>query len=168
VRAARQGECPSPPAIAALYADPEGPSVPSRQLAHFASCDECLEDLHRVLHLRSASERDPRDTLGPQDRGPEKFRHGRCIERGGHHHDPQVRPARSLQPPQESQREVALQMTLVKFVEHHRTHPFQPWIRQEPPGEHPLGQESKPRARPGNLFETYLIPDGFSDGLAAL
>ncbi len=70
VFAARQTPCLERAALCRLYQDPEGGSVSSGVLAHLVSCASCLEAVTELLELRPVSHRDPRDMLGPHDRGP--------------------------------------------------------------------------------------------------
>ena len=91
----------------------------------------------------------------------------RRIERRRHHDDLQIRPARTLQPPQQRQREIAFQMPLVEFVEHHAPHALQSRVAQHAAREHALGQEAQPRTRSRYFFEAHLIADRAARRLAA-
>ena len=52
-------------------------------------------------------------------RTAEVFGHGRHIERGGHHDQPQIGTPRALQAAEQCQCQVALQVALMKLVEDH-------------------------------------------------
>ena len=91
----------------------------------------------------------------------------RRVERRRHDDDPQIGPPRALQAPQQRQREVAFQMPLVEFVEHHAAHALQLRVAQQAAGEHALGQEAQARARTGYLLEAHLVADGLARRLAA-
>ena len=72
-----------------------------------------------------------------------------------------------LQPAQQREREVALQVALVKLVEHHGADALQPRIGEQAARQHAFGEEAQARARPGDLFEAHLVADGLADALAA-
>jgi len=93
--------------------------------------------------------------------------HGRGIERGRHHHQPQVGAARALQAAEQSQCQVALQVALVKLVEHHAAGAFQIGVGEQAAGEHAFGQESQARRGAGDLLEAHLVTHGAAERLAA-
>ena len=95
------------------------------------------------------------------------FRHGIGIESRRHDHDSQIGP-RPLQALQQCQREIAFEVALMKFIEHHSRHPLQERIGKQPPREYALSDESQPRARGNRFFKPDLISDSLSDRFAEL
>ncbi len=91
---------------------------------------------------------------------------GRGVERRRHHDQPQFRSSRGLKPAQERQREIALQMPLMKFIQDDGTHAVEMRIGQQAASQHALGQEPKPRARAAHVFESHLVAGGFAELLA--
>lgn len=82
VFAAQQTPCPSYATLHGLYHDADARSVSSTVLAHIVSCPTCLDAVNQLLKLRPRSQRDPRDMLGPHDRGPRGS--GRLTRGPGH------------------------------------------------------------------------------------
>ena len=95
------------------------------------------------------------------------FRHGIGIESRRHDHDSQIGPC-PLQALQQRQREIAFEVALVKFIEHHGRHPLQERIRKQPPREYALSDESQPRATGNRFFKPDLISDSLSNWFAEL
>ena len=132
---------------------------------------------HLVFHRRGRMRRvldfervltSCRPKHGQRLRGAKVLRDRRRVQRGGHDDDLEIRPARPLQAPQQGQREIAFEMALVEFVEHHAPHAREVGIAQHAACEHALGQEAQARTGPGDFFEAHLIADCLADGLAAL
>ena len=98
----------------------------------------------------------------------EIFGNGRGIQRGRHHDQAQIPPARSLQTAQQRQRQIALEVPLVEFVEHHAADALQIGIREQAAREHAFGKESQARVRAGDLFEAHLVADRVTQRLAPL
>ena len=74
----------------------------------------------------------------------------RGVECRRHHHQLEIGPPRALQPAQQRQRQIAFQMALVEFVEHHAGHALERRVAQQAAREHAFGQkaQARPRARP--------------------
>ena len=68
----------------------------------------------------------------------------------------------ALQPVQQRDREIGLQMALMKLVQHHRIHACQQWIGDQTACENAFGDKSKPGFGARDLFEANLIADRFS------
>jgi hypothetical protein len=90
------------------------------------------------------------------------------VERGRHHHQAQVTPVVLLQAAEQGQREIAIQVPLVEFIQHHGADMGQLRIGKEAAGQHALGHEAQAGARAGHFFETHLVPDALPERLAAL
>jgi hypothetical protein len=105
--------------------------------------------------------------LRPQDGTPQVVGDRPGLQRGGHHDQRQIRPF-LLQPAQERERDVAVQMPLVKLVEEDRGHAPQVRIPQEAPREDALGHEADPRPRARDVLEAHLVADHLADLLAQL
>ena len=99
---------------------------------------------------------------------PRYSRDRRGVQGGGHDDDLEIGPPRALQAPQQGQREIAFEMALVEFVEHHAAHARQIGVAQHAAREHALGQEAQARAGSRHFFEAHLIADCLADGLTAL
>ena len=83
----------------------------------------CFEWLRRVRQMLDRKVEQP--SFGTHDRTTVKiFRHGIGIESRRHDHDSQI-GSRALQSLQQCQREIAFEVALVKFIEHHRRHALQ-------------------------------------------
>src|ERR1700730_6008394 len=95
----------------------------------------------------------------------EIFRDRRGIESRRHDYDSEFGP-RMLQPFQQRQREIAVQVALMKFVEYDGGHALQIGIGKKSPREYALDNKSQPRARANRFFEPDLISDGLADLLA--
>jgi hypothetical protein len=67
-------------------------------------------------------------------------RHRSGIERSRHHYDPQIGP-RSLQPLQQSQREVTVQVSLVELIQDNCIDAFEAGIRKQSPRQNALGDK---------------------------
>ena len=65
----------------------------------------------------------------------------------------------ALEPAQEREREVAVEVALVELVEDDRADRRERGVGEEPPGEEPLGDEADPRPRAGDLLEADLVAD---------
>ena len=101
-----------------------------------------------------------------QDRAvAQVLRNGRGVERRRHDDQPQIGLV-LLQPPQQRQRQIGIEMPLMKLVQDHRADAGQRGIGQQPPRQHAFGQEPQARARTADVFEAHLIADGFADALA--
>jgi hypothetical protein len=74
----------------------------------------------------------------------------------------------ALQAPQQGQRQIALQMALMEFVEHHAAHAREVRIAQHAPREHAFGEEAQARARSRHLLEAHLVAHRLAHALAAL
>ena len=81
--------------------------------------------------------------LAADDLGLQVLRKGRGFERG--RHDDQLDPRK--QASGERKREIAREMSLVEFVQHHRAHPSQRGIREDATREDALGDVPEARAR---------------------
>ena len=107
--------------------------------------------------------------LGAQNRAvPQVGRHRAGIQGGRHDGQPQIRPRGPLQTIEQRQRQVAVQMTLVKLVERHGLHLPDLRVRKQPAREHALGHEAQPGAGSGGLLEAHLEAYRFAYTLAQL
>jgi hypothetical protein len=96
--------------------------------------------------------------------GHRSGRHG-----GRHDHDAQRRPIGiALQPAQQGQGQVALQVALVELVDDHGADAGQDRVGHELAREHALGDEADPRARADRAVEADLVADGVTHALATL
>ena len=93
--------------------------------------------------------------LAADDLGLQVLRKGRGFERG--RHDDQLDPRK--QASGERKREIAREMSLVEFVQHHRAHPSQRGIREDATREDALGDVPEARARGAGLLEADLPAD---------
>jgi hypothetical protein len=91
----------------------------------------------------------------------------RRIERGRHHDDAHLRPG-ALETLQECQREIAVQVALVEFVEDNRVDALEGWIGQEPAGQNTLRDKPQSRARANPLLETDLVANRSANLFARL
>jgi hypothetical protein len=91
----------------------------------------------------------------------------RRIERGRHHDNPNL-PSRALEPLQEYQRKITVQVSLVELVENDRIDSPEGWICKQTAGQNALRDKSQSRAWSGLLFETDLIADRSSNLFAQL
>ena len=81
------------------------------------------------------------------------------VERGRHHHDLQIGPRGLAESPQQREGQIALQMTLVKLIEHDRSNPAQQRIADWPARQNALGHELQSRRASHHPLETDLVPD---------
>ncbi len=148
----------------------EDQHVPIQPVANQRLQGSCHLLLQRRRRSRGVSDRNGElAAFGAQHRAAaQKRRHRPGVHRGRHHHQPQVGPRGLLEPPQQRQREIALQVALVKLVEHHRGHPVEPGVRKQAARQHALGHEPQPRSRPGHLLKTHLVAGGLAGALAHL
>jgi hypothetical protein len=105
-------------------------------------------------HVHDRALQEPRDRLG--------------LERCAHHHQPQLGAAYALQPAQQREREVALQVALVELIEQHRRHAAQLGICDQPAREHAFGHEADARLRRAHVLEAHLISDASADRFGEL
>jgi len=70
-----------------------------------------------------------------------------------------------LEMSKKSQREIALQMPLVKLVQDYCTDAAQFRIGQQTPRENAFGQKTQTCARPADVFEPDLVADGVAHTL---
>jgi hypothetical protein len=89
--------------------------------------------------------------------------HGRGVESRRHHYQPKLRARRFLQPAQQSEREVAIEMALVKLVKQHRADAGEFGIAQQPPREHPFRHKSQTCVRTADILKANLIADRFAE-----
>jgi len=101
-------------------------------------------------------------------RAAQVFGDGSGVERGRHHDQAKIGPARLLQAAQQRQRQVAFEMPLVKFIEHHAAHPLEIRVGKQAAREHPFREESQARGGAGDFLEAHLISHRPADLLAAL
>ncbi len=106
--------------------------------------------------------------FGPESSRAQERGHGRGVESGGHYDNPKVGPACALEPAPQSQREVALEVALVKLVKNHGSHSREQRVGEKPAREHALRKETQACARPGYLFESDLIADRTADSFSQL
>ncbi len=94
------------------------------------------------------------------------------LQRRGHHHQPQRRQPQLrspfLQPPQQRQRQVRIQVPLMELIQHHGIHSAELRIPQQPSRQHTFGHKPQPRPRPRSLLKTHLVADGPADLFAQL
>ncbi len=64
------------------------------------------------------------------------------------------------------ERQIGVEMALMKFVEHHDADAAQLRIRQKPARQNPFGEKSQTRARTADIFEPNLIADGIANAFA--
>ena len=72
----------------------------------------------------------------------EKSRNRPGVERRRHHDEFQIRSRGLLQPSEQGQREVGLQVALVKFVKRDDADILQRWVGEQSPRQHAFGQEA--------------------------
>jgi hypothetical protein len=73
-----------------------------------------------------------------------------------------------LEAAEEREGEIAFEVAFVEFVEDDAIDAAEFGIAQQAAGEDAFGDEAKPGARAGGIFEADLIADSFADSLAAL
>ncbi|MEK7797024.1 MAG: hypothetical protein AAB315_06190, partial [Pseudomonadota bacterium] len=71
---------------------------------------------------------------------PEQLRHCGAVQRRGHHKDFQIRPQVAPAVERQRQRQVGVQVALMKFVEDHQPHAVERGIGLQPARENTLGQ----------------------------
>ena len=69
----------------------------------------------------------------------------------------EIRPGGALEPAQQREREVALEVALVELVEQDDADGGEGGRGEELPGEEPLGDEADPRPRRGHVLEPDLV-----------
>ena len=79
-------------------------------------------------------------------------------ERGRHDDDLQIWPL-TLQTPCKSQHEIAIQVTLMKFVDHDAADAIQHRIFKQHAQHHAFGDVGQPRLATGDVFKAHLITD---------
>ena len=110
-----------------------------------------------------------RATLRAQDRAvAEVASDRRGIERGRHGDEAKVWSRVRLQPSQESERHLRLQVPLVEFVEQDGGNAAKHGVGDELSCEHALRDESDASPRPGRVFEADRVPDRLTEPLAEL
>ena len=88
------------------------------------------------------------------------------FKRRGHHDDEQVRPQRFLDFQRPRERDVPVQMALVKLVKTDRLHPAQRGVRKHLAKQDPLRHVTDPGGRRAHAVEPDLVAD-LAPGLAA-
>ena len=126
-----------------------------RQAAIVGSLE--MLDLHRIAPSFA-----PHDGTGEE--GRDRFR----LQGRRHDGELQIRPRGPHQPRQKRKREIAVQVALVEFVEHHRSHAGQRRIAEQAPGENGFRQEAQAGVRSGDVLEADLVPDRLAQLLFAL
>ena len=106
--------------------------------------------------------------LRAHDAAPEERRDGAGIERRRHRDDAKVGPRRLLHAPEERERDVALEVTLVELVEEHGRHAAKERVGEQPSREDALGHEAHARSRARRVLEANRVADGLADALAEL
>ncbi len=53
-------------------------------------------------------------------------------------------------------------MALMKFIQNHGVDALKIRVGEQPPSQHSLGQESQPRTRPADVFESHLVASRFA------
>ena len=121
-----------------------------------------------IVGLLDVLDRDlERPALGPHDRGAEERRDRLGVERRRHHHQAQLGPPRA-QPGDQRQREIAVEVALVKLVDDHAADAAQLAVGEQPAGQDTLGREPDPRLRPDAAVEPDLVADLPADLTAPL
>ncbi|GAO02033.1 hypothetical protein PSR1_00900 [Anaeromyxobacter sp. PSR-1] len=106
--------------------------------------------------------------LRAERRRAQERRHRAGVERGRHRDELQIGAGRALEPPEEREREVALQVALVELVEHHRADAGERGLGEQAPGQEPLGHVADAGARARHLVEPHLVADRLAGPLAQL
>ena len=91
----------------------------------------------------------------------EQLLEGLGVERGRHHHNPQLGPGVAPQIGQQRHGQIEIETALVHFVEHHTRHVFEERVALDLAQQHALGHRNQPSTRAGAVFETHLPADGF-------
>ena len=109
------------------------------------------------------------DASGRLDDGSasEEGGHLRRLERRRHHDDLQIGAQRALRITRERQAEIALQASLVEFVEQDCGHPLQFRIVEDHAREHAFGDDLDARLRSHARIQTHAIADRLANALAA-
>ena len=116
-----------------------------------------MRNRHRVA---AASTAEPRRV--------EELRQPLAVERGRHHHDPQVHAQRRLHIQRQCQAEVGGEVAFVELVEHDRADAFERGIVLDHAGEDALGDHLDPRRCRDLVVEADAVADRLADLLAAL
>ncbi len=90
------------------------------------------------------------------------------IERGGHHHQFEIRSLALLEVPKQRQAQVAGQVTLVELVQDHESDLRNATIGKQLPFQHAFGDEAQARAGAGDFLEAYLVTHQTPEGLSHL
>ena len=98
---------------------------------------------------------------------PEQLRHCGAVQRRGHHKDFQIRPQVAPAVERQRQRQVGVQVALMKFIENHQPHAFKRGVRLQPTRENPLGQHFNARCLRHLGIEADAIAHGFANGFVA-
>jgi hypothetical protein len=154
--------------------DLRGPWKKDEQVARRSALQE-LADRARDLRFERtlvgfARVRHRNFVLTPRARDhgrPEERRYRRRIERRRHHDEHEIGTPGLAQVRQKSERHVALQMSLVKFIQDDRPHAAELGIGDEAAREDPFGDELDPRGRRNDALEAHLVPHRLPYPLAA-
>ena len=107
--------------------------------------------------------------LGAQHgRDAERRGDGRGIQSCRHHYQAQVWPRGRLQPAQQRQRQISLEVPLVEFVQHHYVDSRERRIGDQTPRQDSFSYESQPSASARHFFEPDLIAHCLAEALAHL
>jgi hypothetical protein len=85
--------------------------------------------------------------------------HARAVEGGRHDEQPEIRPQRALHVKRQRQPEIAVERTLVEFVEQHRRNAWQFGIVEDHARQHALGDNHDLRLRRHAAFHAHGIAD---------
>ena len=96
-------------------------------------------------------------------RAAQIFSYRRGVESRRHDHQPQIGPTLPLQSPQQSESQIAFEMTLMKFVEHDAAGALESGIGKQLSGENAFGEESQPGRRSGDLLKSHLVTHRAAD-----
>lgn len=94
--------------------------------------------------------------LAVQGFGIQKDRHGLRIQGGAHYHQAEIGPGLPLEPAQERERQIRVQVALVEFINDHGDAP-QLGILLKPPQQQPLGHKPDKGGPGDSLFEAHGI-----------
>ena len=143
---------------------PVTPSTKSSRMAEL-TCDSSGRSSSLTLVANRDFELTP---LAGHQRRIEVRRHRESVEGGRHHDELELGARRRAQPLEQRERKISLQVSLVKFIEHHRAHAAQRGIAHQAPRQDPFGQKLDPGRRRHASIEANLVAHGAPDLLAAL
>ena len=144
-------------AFVRLQRNADRPGHRLRQVARVLDVARAVLDAHRVGAAEAGDGRGVRQRPIAHQR-----REGAAIQRRRHRQQPQLRPQRALQVEAEGERQVGVEVALMRLVEQHGGNAIQPGVGLQPAHQQPLGHH----LHPGAVGDGAVEPRGEADGAA--